>query len=77
MQLSRGGAFSWRLTTNGVHLDRPFIEAMNRTGEGTVKVTLDGDRETHDRARVHRGGKGSFDVIFDNLVFPARAPASR
>jgi uncharacterized protein len=65
---ARGGVFSWHIITNGVSLDRPFVEAMNRFGQGGVKVTLDGDKETHDQTRVYRSGKGSFDVIFENLV---------
>ena len=65
---ARGGSFSWHIITNGVNLDRPFVEAMNRFGAGGIKVTLDGDKETHDQARVYRSGKGSFDVIFENLV---------
>ena len=65
---ARGGSFTWHIITNGISLDRPFVEAMNRFGEGGVKVTLDGDKETHDQARVYRSGKGTFDVIFDNLV---------
>ena len=65
---ARGGSFSWHIITNGVNLDRPFVEAMNRFGAGGIKVTLDGDKETHDQARIYRSGKGSFDVIFENLV---------
>src|SRR5262249_39865262 len=65
---ARGGSFSWHIITNGVNLDRPFVEAMRRFGDGGIKVTLDGDKETHDQTRVYRSGKGSFDVIFDNLV---------
>lgn len=65
---ARGGVFSWHIITNGVNLDRPFVEAMNRFGQGGIKVTLDGDKETHDQSRVYRSGKGSFDVIFENLV---------
>ncbi|MEP7126761.1 MAG: radical SAM protein [Byssovorax sp.] len=65
---ARGGVFSWHIITNGVNLDLPFVEAMNRFGPGGIKVTLDGDKETHDQARVYRSGKGSFDVIFENLT---------
>src|SRR5437773_597512 len=49
---ARGGTFAWEMTTNGVHLDLPFVEAMRPFGEGMVRVTLDGDQETHDQARV-------------------------
>jgi uncharacterized protein len=65
---ARGGTFEWHVISNGINLDLPFVEAMLRFGEGGVKVTLDGDRETHDQTRVYRSGKGSFDVIFANLA---------
>jgi uncharacterized protein len=70
---ARGGAFSWEMTTNGINLDRPFVEAMNRFGDGIIKITFDGDRETHDQLRVYRNGKGSFDVIFENVIAVAGA----
>jgi uncharacterized protein len=65
---ARGGEFGWEITTNGVTLDVPFAQAMARLGEGSIKVTLDGDKETHDKHRVWRSGKGSFDQIFANVV---------
>jgi uncharacterized protein len=65
---ARAGAFHWEITTNGVNLDVPFAQAMNQLGPGSIKVTLDGDRDTHDRYRVWRSGKGSFDQIFANVV---------
>src|SRR5262249_30191781 len=46
---ARGGTFAWEMITNGVYLDRPFVDAMRRFGEGLIKVTLDGDQETHDK----------------------------
>jgi uncharacterized protein len=70
---ARGGVFAWEMTTNGVLLDRPFVEAMNCFGKGMIKITLDGDQETHDQLRVHRSGKGSFDTIFTNAVAVAGA----
>jgi uncharacterized protein len=32
-----------------------------------VKITLDGDRETHNRMRPLRGGQGTFDRIIENV----------
>lgn len=69
---ARGGEFAWQMTTNGVLLDLPFARAMNQHGKGSFKVTLDGDKETHDRERVYRDGRGTFDVIFDNVVALAK-----
>lgn len=65
---ARGGTFEWSITTNGVNLTRLFVEEIKRFGDGFIKVTLDGDKETHDQARVYRSGKGSFDIIFNNLI---------
>lgn len=70
---ARGGAFEWLMTTNGVLLDVEFAKKMESFGPGSFKVTLDGDKETHDRERVYRDGRGSFDVIFDNVVALAKA----
>ena len=70
---ARGGAFTWEMTTNGVHLDVGFAKQMEAFGPGAFKVTLDGDKETHDRMRVYRDGRGSFDVIYENMVALARA----
>jgi uncharacterized protein len=70
---ARGGSFAWECTTNGVNLDAGFMRQMRAFGEGAVKVTLDGDKETHDAARVFRGGQGSFERILGNLVEVAQA----
>src|SRR5919202_67349 len=70
---ARGGTFRWEMTTNGIQLDVDFAKQMESFGSGVFKVTLDGDKETHDRMRVYRDGRGSFDVIFDNVVALARA----
>ena len=64
---ARGGEFVWEITTNGINLDRKFAQAMTALGEGVIKVTLDGDKETHDKGRVWRSGKGTFDQIFANV----------
>lgn len=70
---ARGGTFDWQMTTNGVLLDVAFAQAMEQFGKGQFKVTLDGDKETHDKERVYRDGRGSFDAIFDNVVALAKA----
>jgi uncharacterized protein len=72
---ARGGKFTWSCTTNGIGLTRDFVERMLAFGEGSFKVTLDGDRETHDQMRVYRNGRGTFDEIFENVV--ACAPLVR
>jgi uncharacterized protein len=70
---ARGGSFAWEVTTNGIGLTPQFVRQLRTFGEGAVKVTLDGDKETHDAARVYRSGKPTFDEIVGNLVEVARA----
>lgn len=50
------------LTTNATLLNEEIIDflAENRIG---VTVSIDGDRELHDRMRVFHNGRGSYDVI--------------
>jgi uncharacterized protein len=69
----RGGSFEWELTTNGVGLEPGLVNEFLQTGPGAIKLTLDGDRETHDSARVHRDGRGTFEEVFASLVAVARA----
>ncbi len=69
---ARGGAFEWELTTNGIGLEPGFVKALLETGPGIVKLTLDGDQETHDAARVYRSGKGTFEQVFSTLVAVAK-----
>lgn len=70
---ARGGRFDWELTTNGFALGPDFVAALRACGPGSVKVTLDGARETHDAARVRRDGSGTFERILSNLLEVARA----
>ena len=68
---ARGGLFKWSCTTNGIGLTPDFVREMCRFGAGSFKVTLDGDRETHDQMRVYRNGRGTFDEIFENVAASA------
>lgn len=63
----RDGSFEWEMTSNGIGLTAEFARQLCGFGPGTIKLTLDGDRETHDAARVFRNGKGSFDEVYANL----------
>ena len=53
--------------------------AATRTACSGVKITLDGDRDTHNRMRPLRGGQGTFDRIIENVrrVAPLRADHDR
>ncbi|MEW5982331.1 MAG: radical SAM protein [Acidobacteriota bacterium] len=53
--------------TNGLLLTPELVDELLPLGLNGIKVTLDGDRETHDRVRPLRGGQGTFDRIIDNI----------
>lgn len=64
---ARGVAMSINVITNGLLLTRDVVERLNPLGLTGVKITLDGDRDTHNHMRPLRGGQGTFDRIIANL----------
>lgn len=67
-----GVSFTWAISTNGLLLEPAFAKAMAAFGSGTIKITLDGDQETHDRKRVHRDGRGTFEPSLAKAAAVAR-----
>jgi uncharacterized protein len=43
------------------------VERLKPYGLSGVKITLDGDKDTHNRMRPLRGGQGTFDKILNNI----------
>lgn len=54
--------FRFTLTTNGVLLDEEVMDFANKEMYNVV-LSLDGRKETNDRMRTSRNGKGSYDLI--------------
>jgi uncharacterized protein len=69
----RGVALYVNVITNGLLLTPEVVDRMLPFGLNGIKVTLDGDRATHNRMRPLRGGQGTFDRIIANI----RAVAGR
>ena len=63
---SRGVELFINIITNGLLLSRELVERLNPLGLNGIKITLDGDRDAHNRARPLRGGQGTFDRIIAN-----------
>ncbi|MDO8834030.1 MAG: radical SAM protein [Vicinamibacterales bacterium] len=59
--------FAMTIITNGLLLTPEVVARLVPLGLRAVKVTLDGDRDTHDRVRPMRGGQPTFDRIVDNM----------
>jgi uncharacterized protein len=55
------------IITNGLLLTPDVVERLNPYGLSGIKITLDGDHDTHNRMRPLRGGQGTFDRIVENV----------
>jgi len=64
---TRGIGMHINIITNGLLLTPEVVDRLLPFGLTGIKVTLDGDRETHDRMRPLRGGQGTFDRIIANV----------
>jgi len=72
---ARGIRAGVSLITNGLLLTESVVDRLLPFGLNGIKITLDGDRTTHDRLRPLRGGQGTFDRILANMA--AVAPKVR
>jgi uncharacterized protein len=63
-----GVRYSANIVTNGYLLTRDVAQRLRDARVGSAQITLDGPAETHDLMRPLRSGRGTFDVILDNVV---------
>jgi len=64
---ARGIKQAISIITNGLLLTPDVVARLKPYGLIGVKVTLDGDRDTHNRMRPLRGRQGTFDKIIENI----------
>ena len=64
---ARGITQTITIITNGLLLTPEVVARLKPYGLIGVKVTLDGDRDTHNRMRPLRGRQGTFDKIIENI----------
>ena len=64
---ARGTTLAISIITNGLLLTPEIVDRLVPYGLRGVKITLDGDRDTHNRMRPLRGGQGTFDRIVENV----------
>ena len=64
---ARGVRMHISIITNGLLLTPEIVDRLKPFGLNGVKITLDGDRETHDHMRPLRGGQRTFDKIIHNI----------
>ena len=63
----RGVQMQINVITNGLLLTPDVVDRLQPYGLNGFKITLDGDRDTHNRMRPLRGGQGTFDRIISNI----------
>src|SRR2546423_10640360 len=64
---ARGISMVVNVITNGLLLTPEVVDRLAPYGLNGIKITLDGDRDTHNRMRPLRGGQGTFDRIIENV----------
>jgi uncharacterized protein len=63
----RGVRLLINIITNGLLLSEDVVDRLTPYGLNGIKITLDGDVDTHNRMRPLRGGQGTFDKIIENV----------
>ena len=58
--------FHYKITTNGILLDDDFLHYA-RENNIIISLSIDGNKEAHDRHRKSIDGNGSFDLISDKI----------
>jgi uncharacterized protein len=64
---NRNARFYFTLVTNGSLLTHEAVNKLVPLGLASVKLTLDGPAEIHNRYRPFKSGAGSFDAIIRNI----------
>lgn len=64
----RGFSFEGGLTTNAYLLTPEILRELVEFNQNFFQITLDGWGEVHDATRRRADGKGTFDVIWQNLL---------
>lgn len=64
--------FRFTIISNGTLLDEKHIALWASLGLEAVKVTIDGNRNSHNQRRPYRDGGGTYQDIMDNLSIISR-----
>lgn len=55
------------IITNGILLTNPIIDTLKKYNCIYIQITLDGVKEVHDKRRIYKDGRGSFDETIDSI----------
>ena len=59
-------SMNFLMTTNGTLIDDSVIELIEKYKIG-IQISIDGSKSQHDKTRIRRDGKGTYDNIVENL----------
>ena len=59
--------FHFSMITNGALVSEELVDRLNQWGLKSIRITIDGDKEYHDKYRPFINGKGTFDLIMSNI----------
>ncbi|MFH1594122.1 MAG: radical SAM protein [Candidatus Omnitrophota bacterium] len=59
--------FTFSMITNGSLVTPELVERLLPPGLREIRISIDGDREAHDKKRPFSDGRRSFDIIIDNI----------
>lgn len=60
--------FNSGIVTNGYLLNKEISDELVKLGVSNAQITIDGEKEVHDKKRFLANGKGSFDKIIENIL---------
>lgn len=55
------------IITNGTLLTDEILQKIAKLKIKAIQICFDGDKDTHDKMRIYKNGRGSFDLIYKNL----------
>ena len=70
----RGAYYRSGMTTNGYSLTPEVFEKLYKLQIFAYQITLDGNKEQHDTQRILENGAGTYERIFENLLYIRENP---
>ena len=58
---------SHSMVSNGFLLDKTKCQILNEFHLGRIQITIDGNKDYHDKSRIHKAGIPTYDTIIQNV----------